>query len=67
MLGDDLRRELARELPDLHEKAQTDDEERHLFAELLSAAPRVVLSWERADEDGRERSASPRRSPNPSL
>ncbi|HEV7516554.1 MAG TPA: PD-(D/E)XK nuclease family protein, partial [Thermoanaerobaculia bacterium] len=35
------------------------DEERYLFAQLLSAAPAVTLSWQSADDDGRPRSPSP--------
>lgn len=59
LLPDALRRVLRRLLPDLAEKRTGFDEERHLFAQLLSAAPRVTLSWQSADDDGRPRAASP--------
>ncbi len=59
LLPDSLRRVLRRLLPDLAEKRTGFDEERHLFAQLLSAAPGVTLSWQSADDDGRPRAASP--------
>ncbi|HXU32283.1 MAG TPA: PD-(D/E)XK nuclease family protein, partial [Thermoanaerobaculia bacterium] len=59
LLPDSLRRVLRRLLPDLAEKRAGFDEERHLFAQLLSAAPQVTLSWQSADDDGRPRAASP--------
>jgi RecB family exonuclease len=59
LLPDSLRRVLRRLLPDLAEKRAGFDEERHLFAQLLSAAPQVTLSWQNADDDGRPRAASP--------
>jgi len=59
LLPDSLRRVLRRLLPDLAEKRSGFDEERHLFAQLLSAAPQVTLSWQSADDDGRPRAASP--------
>ncbi len=46
-------------LPDVPVKRQGFDEERYLFAQLLSAAPAVTLSWQSADDDGRPRSPSP--------
>ncbi len=59
LLPDGLRRVLRRLLPDLAEKRASFDEERHLFAQLLAAAPQVTLSWQSADDDGRPRAASP--------
>lgn len=59
LLPDALRRVVRRLLPDLAEKRSGFDEERHLFAQLLSAAPQVTLSWQSADDDGRPRAASP--------
>ncbi len=59
LLPDALRRVVRRLLPDLAEKRFGFDEERHLFAQLLSASPHVTLSWQSADDDGRPRAASP--------
>src|SRR6202035_2874605 len=46
-------------LPDVPIKSLGFDEERYLFAQLLSAAPAVTLSWQSADEEGRPLSPSP--------
>jgi hypothetical protein len=59
LLPDDLRRALARVLPDLVGKAAGHGEERHLFASLLAAAPRVTLSWQATSDDGQPRPPSP--------
>ncbi len=59
LLPDDLRAALAPVLPDLPRKAGGFDEERHLFAELLSASPRVVVSWQSRDDEGRPLATSP--------
>jgi hypothetical protein len=59
LLPDALRLRLRALLPDLPVKGTGHDEERFLFAQLLSAAPRVTLSWRRQDESGRERPLSP--------
>lgn len=59
LLPDALRRVLRRLLPDLAKKRAGFDEERHLFAQLLSASAQVTLSWQSADDDGRPRAASP--------
>ncbi len=59
LLPDDLRAVLRRVLPDLSEKRGGFDEERYLFAQLLSASPAVTLSWQETDDDGRARSPSP--------
>jgi len=59
LLPDGIRRLLAGRLPHLHAKGDARMEERYLFAALLASAPQVTLSWQRADEDGREKSKSP--------
>jgi superfamily I DNA/RNA helicase len=59
LLPDDLRRVLERVLPDVPIKRSGYDEERHLFAQLLAAAPAVTLSWQGVDDDGRPVSPSP--------
>jgi hypothetical protein len=48
LLPDVVRGHLAADvLPEMPVKARSVDEERYLFAQLLSAAPRVTLSWSR--------------------
>jgi RecB family exonuclease len=59
LLPDALRARWLGVLPDLPLKRRGALEERHLFAELLSASEQVTISWQRADEDGRPRSPSP--------
>jgi len=59
LLPDDLRRVLQRVLPDLAVKRAGFDEERYLFAQLLSASPAVTLSWQTADDEARPLSPSP--------
>lgn len=59
LLSDDLRRILRRVLPDVPIKRSGFDEERYLFAQLLSASPAVTLSWQVADEEGKPLSPSP--------
>lgn len=59
LLPDDLRRILQRVLPDVPIKRSGFDEERYLFAQLLSASPAVTLSWQAADDDGKPLSPSP--------
>ena len=59
LLADDLRRILQRVLPDVPVKRSGFDEERYLFAQLLSASPRVTLSWQTADDDGKPLATSP--------
>ncbi|HKV13063.1 MAG TPA: hypothetical protein VJ725_33285, partial [Thermoanaerobaculia bacterium] len=53
LLPDDLRRVLQRVLGDVPVKRSGFDEERYLFAQLLSASPAVTLSWQVADDDGK--------------
>ncbi len=59
LLADGERRHLRNSLPDLELLEQRIEEEYHLFASLLAAAPRVTLSWRRVDEDGGPVSPSP--------
>ncbi len=59
LLPDRLRFALAALLPDIPIKRGGLDEERFLFAELISAADEVTLSWQACDDDGRVRPASP--------
>jgi hypothetical protein len=58
-LPDAVRRALLPVLPDLALKETGFAEERYLFAQLLSASPRVTLSWQVADDDGKPRAPSP--------
>ncbi len=59
LLSDELRQVLQRVLPDLPIKRAGFDEERYLYAQLLAASPRVTLSWQAADADGKPCSPSP--------
>lgn len=59
LLGDELRRRLQAVLPELALKRAAQDEQRYLFAQLLTAAPRVTLSWQQLDDDGVEQAPSP--------
>jgi hypothetical protein len=59
LLSDELRQVLQRVLPDVPIKRAGFDEERYLYAQLLAASPRVTLSWQAADADGKPRSPSP--------
>lgn len=59
LLTDRLRLPLRQLLPDLPVKADGFDEERYLFAQLLSAAPRIWLSWHQRGSDGKPRLPSP--------
>ncbi len=59
LLPDRVRLALAAVVPDLPIKRGGVDEERFLFAELLSAAGEVTVSWPLCDDDGRARPASP--------
>jgi RecB family exonuclease len=59
LLPDGLRRRLRAVLPDLPVKREGYDEERYLFAQLLSSSPNAVVSHPAVDEDGRRRPASP--------
>ncbi|MDD9872069.1 MAG: PD-(D/E)XK nuclease family protein [Deltaproteobacteria bacterium] len=59
LLPDALRRKLLELLPDIPIKSRVPDEERYLFAQLLSAAPQVTLSWQEVSDDGKECNPSP--------
>ena len=59
LLPDGLRRVLQRVLPDVPVKRAGFDEERYLFAQLLSAGISVTLSWQAADDDGKPLAPSP--------
>lgn len=59
LLPDRLRRGLRRLLPDLPIRAAGFDEERYLFAQLLSAAPRVTISWHEEGATGEAAAPSP--------
>lgn len=59
LLADDLRRLLLDVLPDLPVKGRGFDEERHLFAQLVAAAPDVTLSWQSTTDDGQPNPRSP--------
>ena len=54
LLPDSLRRSMQSLLPDLPIKSRARAEERHLFAELLSASGSVALSWPFVSDEGRE-------------
>lgn len=54
LLPDPVRRALSEVLPDLPVKATGYDEERFLFAQLLSASTAVTLSWQTMTDAGRE-------------
>ena len=58
LLPDALRGALQALLPDLPIPARGYSEERHLFAELLSASPHTTLSWQFVTEEGRESARS---------
>jgi len=60
LLPDAVRAALEKDvLPDIPIKRRGFDEDRYLFAELLSASPRVTLSWQAVTDDGKERIPSP--------
>jgi hypothetical protein len=58
LLPDRLRAALLPLLPDIPLKRTGHDEERYLFAQLLSAAPAVTVSWTECDDDGAPTPAS---------
>lgn len=59
LLPDWVRSALLPVLPDLEVKALGHDEEQYLFAALLGAAAEVTLSYQTADDEGKEVPASP--------
>jgi len=54
LLPDSVRRAASEVLPDLPIKATGFDEERYLFAQLLSASSAVTLSWQVQTDAGRD-------------
>ena len=60
LLPDRLRQAIERDvLPQMPVKRIGFDEERYLFAQLLSSSVRVTVSWQVCDDDGKARSLSP--------
>ena len=59
LLPDRLRRRLRDLLPDLPVKREGFDEERFLFAQLLTAAPALTLSFPSFDAEGKPLAPSP--------
>lgn len=59
LLPDWLRQQITQVLPELPLKLKAADEEKYLFAQLLSAAPHVTLSWQCVDNAGKELACSP--------
>lgn len=60
LLPDRLRQAIERDvLPQIPIKRIGFDEERYLFAQLLSSARHVTLSWQVCDDDGKARTPSP--------
>ncbi len=59
LLPDRLRLRLSDVLPDLPIKTAALAEEEALFAGLVASAPRVGLSWTRADDEGKRHAPSP--------
>ncbi len=59
LLGDDARRALQDLLPDVPLPSRGRDEDRYLFAQLLSSSPSVTVSWQLADDDGKRKVVSP--------
>jgi len=54
LLPDLVRRAIAVVLPEIPVKSTGYDEERYLFAQLLSASPRVTLSWQVSTDEGKD-------------
>ena len=59
LLPDRVRLALEPLLPDLPVKSRGHDEERFLFAHLLSASDHVTISWRTADDEGKDEVPSP--------
>lgn len=59
LLPDAIRARLREVLPDLPVKREGFDEERFLFAQLLSAAEQVTLCWSDTNAEGRPQPRSP--------
>ncbi len=60
LLPDRLRQAIERDvLPQIPVKRTGFDEERYLFAQLLSSSASVTVSWQACDDDGKARPPSP--------
>lgn len=59
LLPDALRAAWSELLPDIPIKARGREEERYLFAQLVSSSPNVTLSWQTNDAEGKARVISP--------
>jgi hypothetical protein len=59
LLPDWLRQPMGQLLPELPLKLKAADEEKYLFAQLLSAASEITLSWQCVDNAGKELALSP--------
>jgi len=59
LLPDEIRRPLRQILPELAPKERGHEEERYLFAELVSASPDVTISWQILGDDGKAKAPSP--------
>lgn len=59
LVADDTRRALAGLLPDVPLSARARLEDRYLFAQLVSSADAVTLSWQSAQDDGKPAVVSP--------
>lgn len=59
LLPDSVRKAWRVGLPAIPIKGLGTSEERYLFAQLLHASPKVTLSWQTLDPDGKSRAASP--------
>ena len=59
LLPDRVRTKLRTILPDLKSKRERGNEERFLFAQLLSSSDRLTLSWWSTDDEGRAVPPSP--------
>lgn len=59
LLPDWLRQPMGQLLPELPLKLKAVDEEKYLFAQLLSAASEITLSWQCVDNAGKELALSP--------
>lgn len=59
LLPDSLRRLLLPLLPDLPVKETGFEEERYLFAQIISSSHHITISWQSTDEDGKAKAVSP--------
>jgi len=59
LLPDEVRVRIQAVLPELAAKERGHEEERFLFAELVSASPDVTISWQILGDDGKAKAPSP--------